>query len=407
MRRYSFRSIALVVGLLAALLWVALATFTPRVSAQEAQQTPTVTEEAEEEEEEVGVEAEAVQEDIALLEAQDLPADMPAELRGAIALFADAERAVAHALLALRVEPDLAAQVDEVSEEESELGEETQAGQEAATAVQITLQPATNTVLGATHDLLGTLAEGLDDFEILAEQAAQQVDEEADITEEQLQEQEENQGEPVNIAAGQCGDLVAQVRAARRNIAVLLGRAGVFGGQLEDAAPGERANALDALRTRHERLQQSLQCLLQTRVTEAQVESGPTVTPTATEEAEEAEEDEEAAGGVEVELAEISADPDEYIDQLVTVNGFVDQFVAPNAFMLVEEDELTDDGILVLASGDLTGALESGDNVLVSGTVQQLTQAEFEEEFELDDEELTAQFENEPVILLSSVIIQR
>ncbi|MCZ7574563.1 MAG: hypothetical protein M5U01_38930 [Ardenticatenaceae bacterium] len=319
MDRRSLRSLWLVASLGLALVLV-IGSAWPSVAAPPLQQGPTLT-----------------------FQTPNLPNDLPASQRGAFALMSDAERTVANALLAVEADPLFAT---------------------TATVTGTNLLPSTNTVLGVTHNMLGTIGDGLDDFNLIASREAVPPRTVAPApglattptvtggafttatpaltttptvtggafmtatpaltttptvtggafttttpaltttptvtggalttTTPALTTTPTVTGGALTtttpalavtptlpgpgsiftpttaqpqfgVAGGACGDLVNLVRAARRDVARIQGRAGFFGGLFTNVDPAERRAALDSLRSDHQQMQQALQCLAQSQ----------------------------------------------------------------------------------------------------------------------------------------------
>lgn len=86
---------------------------------------------------------------------------------------------------------------------------------------------------------------------------------------------------------------------------------------------------------------------------------------------------------------QIFDDPDEFLDQQVTVSGDVTEVVnEPYAFLLAAEGT-QEPSILVVSAGDTE--VQPGDNVTVSGTAREfsLTSVEADFGFDLPDEQFT------------------
>ncbi len=201
-----------------------------------------------------------------------LRGDIRPEERGAFALMAQAERAVASALSMVEAEPSLAFEEQEVVFEEDV--------EQLSREFRI-LQPSTIVMLAATHSTLGTIADALDDFETIieadiaeeltisedilgdidVEEDAGIIEEEEDVEEPPTQDVLEGIDIDVDIAGGECGDLDTLVRATRRDIARALGRFGRFGGADPGVDPERRLLALQALRVHGQQMQDTLTCL--------------------------------------------------------------------------------------------------------------------------------------------------
>jgi len=150
------------------------------------------------------------------------------------------------------------------------------------------LQPSTIVTLRATWEILGILAEGMDDFELLLEaDIAQELvvsqdilrnitvedsngifetEEETDRNVPSIQGILEAVDIDVELANGQCGDLDALIRVARNDIARALGLGSQlgFGGEFSaqtELDPDVRLLALTSLAAHHELIRDSLICM--------------------------------------------------------------------------------------------------------------------------------------------------
>jgi len=208
--------------------------------------------------------------------------DIDPEMRGAFVMMAQAERAVTSALEI--VDPfdvlgTLGAAGD-LGEGDLEILEDEEAIQEFHI-----LQPSTIVTLRTTWEVLGSLADGLDDFELLleadvAEELVLSQDilgdvqvEEGDIVETQeeadtdiasIQNILDEVDVDVEIANGECGDLDTLVRVARRDIARALGATATLGGEFDietQIDPDQRLFALAALDSHAEQIQDAVSCL--------------------------------------------------------------------------------------------------------------------------------------------------
>ncbi|MCZ7574564.1 MAG: hypothetical protein M5U01_38935 [Ardenticatenaceae bacterium] len=107
--------------------------------------------------------------------------------------------------------------------------------------------------------------------------------------------------------------------------------------------------------------------------------------------------------GGEVALTDITANPQRYYGQTVTVTGTVDVVLSPNAFTIARNN-LLDLGEITVLSSTPRRALNAGERLQVTGIVRQFVRGEIERDLDFDlGEDLSAQFENKPVIIASSV----
>ncbi len=223
----------------------------------------------------------AQEEEAEITDVAALSGDVTAEERGAFAMLAQAERAVAAALAIVEAQPSLAFEEQAVVLEGEQEGEE---GGELSRQFQI-LEPSTIVTLAATHSILGTVAQSLDDFQTIIEAdvaeeltISEDILGETDVEEDEgvIEEEEEEEQEvpeqevlqdvdiDVELAGGECGDIDTLVRVTRRDIARALGRFGRFGGADPSVDPERRLLALQALRIHGQQLQDTLSCLSDT-----------------------------------------------------------------------------------------------------------------------------------------------
>lgn len=115
-----------------------------------------------------------------------------------------------------------------------------------------------------------------------------------------------------------------------------------------------------------------------------------------------------------VTVSDILANPDEYANTTVTVEGEIDRVLSPRAFVLDQEGTVAGDEILIITQTPITPPAESADlnpfsetdSVRVTGTVRQLVIAEVEQDFGLDLEtEIETEFEDQTMIAASNVTV--
>lgn len=92
-----------------------------------------------------------------------------------------------------------------------------------------------------------------------------------------------------------------------------------------------------------------------------------------------------------------------YGGMYVTVMGELEHKIGPNLFK-IENDELIEDELWVVAPGGQGAGLEDDNEVLVTGTMQQISVVEIEREYGLDlDAELEAEFEDRVIMVADQV----
>lgn len=298
-------------------------------------------------------------------------------------------------------------------------------------ATTLDIDDATNTLLGATHDILATVANGLDDLDrILQREAvapppgaapgtpgvAPGVATTPGVLEtpgaETTPGAVTTPGAPgitpatpipgapapgaVALQATPCGDLGGVVRAAQGDVARLQGRVGFFGRLFGGPDPVEQRLAISDLRTHHQQMQQGLRCLATAPAVPVTGEEAVEPTPGA---------EGRAAPPGAVTLTDITDNPERFFGQTVTVDGEVNVVHSPNAFTIAEDATLDLGEILVLHDRPLTRELrEEVERVRVTGTVREFTRTEIERDLGLElDDQLAEDFEGRPVIVARSV----
>ncbi|MDQ4077182.1 MAG: hypothetical protein M3220_13150, partial [Chloroflexota bacterium] len=107
----------------------------------------------------------------------------------------------------------------------------------------------------------------------------------------------------------------------------------------------------------------------------------------------------EAAEDEEPTIASLVEDLDEWSGQTVTVRGEVGRTVGRNAFTLTEEG----DRVGVVSRRGLRRALEEGENVEITGTVDEFDREEIEDELGIElSDDAAEELEGIPVIIAES-----
>lgn len=105
---------------------------------------------------------------------------------------------------------------------------------------------------------------------------------------------------------------------------------------------------------------------------------------------------------------EITAEPSRFYNQIVAVEGEVEEIMSNNTFTL-DEDQLAGGGdLLVFTLVPPERTMVEGEDVVVTGEVRPFVAAEFEQEYELTwdldiKRQLEAEYENKPVFIAKSI----
>jgi hypothetical protein len=108
------------------------------------------------------------------------------------------------------------------------------------------------------------------------------------------------------------------------------------------------------------------------------------------------------------EPGEITENPSRFYNQIVAVEGEVEEIMSNNTFTL-DEDELAGGGdLLVLTLVAPERTMVEGEDVVVTGEIRPFVAAEFEQEYELTwdldvKRQLEAEYENQPVFIAKSI----
>jgi hypothetical protein len=106
----------------------------------------------------------------------------------------------------------------------------------------------------------------------------------------------------------------------------------------------------------------------------------------------------------EVSVSAIDDDPEAFYGQSVTIMGDVIEVVNPQYFRLGDPELLGGDDLLVLMPSAATAGLTDGQQVMVTGTVQQFDQTELESLLGIDiDDVLATELDGQPVIVADQV----
>lgn len=110
-------------------------------------------------------------------------------------------------------------------------------------------------------------------------------------------------------------------------------------------------------------------------------------------------------GGPEQErsISDIAQNPDQYVNQRVTLRGEVDRIIDDRAFVIDQEGVVFRDELLVVFRSSIP--LQNADHVTVSGIVTRLT-VELEQELGLFlEEEIQTEFRDKPVLLADEIML--
>lgn len=105
--------------------------------------------------------------------------------------------------------------------------------------------------------------------------------------------------------------------------------------------------------------------------------------------------------------ADVAQNPDEYVGQTISVRNEVQEMVGSSAFLIDEDTVFGGEEVLVINT-DAPLVLPDGEGteVQVNGEVQRLDLANLRANYQLDlDPALFAEYENQPVIIASSVAL--
>ena len=107
---------------------------------------------------------------------------------------------------------------------------------------------------------------------------------------------------------------------------------------------------------------------------------------------------------------ELAEDPEAYYNQVVAVEGEVNEMVSPGVFTLGEDGWFNNDELLVVGvdPGVEGSALEDGENVTVTGVLRPYISAEFERDYDLTwdldlQQNIEAEYEQKPVLAATEV----
>ncbi len=104
---------------------------------------------------------------------------------------------------------------------------------------------------------------------------------------------------------------------------------------------------------------------------------------------------------------EVTSDPELFYNQVIAVEGEVDDIYSPNAFTLDSEKLFGEEDLLVIS---LLGMemIEDGETVVTTGTLRPYIKAEFERDYSFNwdtsvDTVVEAEYEQKPVLVLDNV----
>ena len=115
-----------------------------------------------------------------------------------------------------------------------------------------------------------------------------------------------------------------------------------------------------------------------------------------------------------VRITDIIANPEQYMNTTVTIQGEIDRVINDRSFVLDQQGTVAGDEILVITQTQISPSIEAEDlnpftatNIVrLTGTVRQLITNEVEEELGIDLEtEIETEFEEKIVIIASNVSV--
>ncbi len=104
---------------------------------------------------------------------------------------------------------------------------------------------------------------------------------------------------------------------------------------------------------------------------------------------------------------DITANPEQYYNQRIAVEGKVDDIYQPDLFTLDEEKLFAGEDLLVLSPG-VTTAVKDNEIVAITGVLRPYIQSDFERDYELQwdlsvKETIDAEYEQKPVFVADSI----
>ncbi|WP_254563364.1 hypothetical protein [Oscillatoria sp. HE19RPO] len=107
------------------------------------------------------------------------------------------------------------------------------------------------------------------------------------------------------------------------------------------------------------------------------------------------------------EFEEVAENPNQFMGQMVTLNGEVAEVLGPNVFRIQEDQLIGGDDIIVITTGAQTPVMEDS-QIQVTGEVRQLVVTEIERDYDLGwDDTLRTEIEREytdrPAIVAQSI----
>lgn len=105
---------------------------------------------------------------------------------------------------------------------------------------------------------------------------------------------------------------------------------------------------------------------------------------------------------------DITANPEQYYNQRIAVEGKVDDIYEPDLFTLDEEELFATEDLLVLSPGVTSDAVKADEIVAITGVLRPYVQADFDKDYDLQwdlsvKENIEAEYEQKPVFVADSI----
>lgn len=105
---------------------------------------------------------------------------------------------------------------------------------------------------------------------------------------------------------------------------------------------------------------------------------------------------------------DITANPEQYYNQRIAIEGKVDDIYEPDLFTLDEEKLFATEDLLVLSPGLTSADVKDDEIVAITGVLRPYVQADFDEDYDLQwdlsvKENIEAEYEQKPVFVADSI----
>lgn len=110
-------------------------------------------------------------------------------------------------------------------------------------------------------------------------------------------------------------------------------------------------------------------------------------------------------------LEDVAEDTEDFIGETVTINGEIEEAIAPGVYRMSEEDQLfAEDSVLIVMPDESPRPFVEDQEIQVTGEVRQFVSAEFERDYDLTwdlniQEQIEAEYEGQPVVVVQSAEI--